>query len=68
MSKIKNAIEYYDIFLDKYTKDEAVEMLVNEGFHIIGYDEECNLLMVEGYRDPVEVFLDIQSQNYRLVW
>lgn len=72
MSKIKEAIEYYDVFLDKHGRDEAITMLTSKGFVVIGYDPECNLLMAEGFEDPTKIFSDMrwheEDGQYRLTW
>lgn len=75
MSKIKDAMKYYDIFLQKHTKREAVKMLNSKGYAQVRYDPTANLVSCIGLQDPSEIFGDMKwreesvtGHQKELVW
>lgn len=72
MSKIANAIDYYDIFLEKYTKDKAISLLKANGFTEYDYDPISNSIAVRSITDPTMIFSDMRwrenQDQYELVW
>lgn len=61
MSKIANAIEYYDIFLENYTKKEAMELFKKHGIYEwqCSYDQITNSISIFCIEDPSKIIHDI---------
>ncbi len=65
MSKIAEAMEHYEIYLDTKSTDEAIELLTDAGFVMIEYDSDIpiiyGLMDFYGLTDPVDIFTDIRK-------
>lgn len=65
MSKVAEGMEYYEIYLDTMSADEAMKMLIDAGFIVIKYYNDVptdfGLVSVYGIQNPIEVFNDIRQ-------
>lgn len=72
MSKLKEAIEYYDIFLENHDSKDAKQLLTSAGFNVIFVDTEANMVGIEGISNPLDIFQDMGYRrldgDYCLVW
>ena len=57
MSRIKEAMEYYEIFLVGISIDETVSLLESYGYYVTDIDREKDILLVSGF-EPLEKYFD----------